>query len=90
MVENRPESTPLTDNTTYYIDWGTNVAGYRAAVVTLSMNIDYNGKEYSFTESRVYDVDYAPSTYPNSSVVNNPPYSYLLNSSDNHFYGFYF
>ncbi len=54
------------------------------------MNIDYNGKEYSFTESRVYDVDYAPSTYPNSSVVNNPPYSYLLNSSDNHFYGFYF
>ncbi len=90
MVENRPESTPLTDNTTYYIDWGTNVAGYRAAVVTLTMNIDYNGKEYSFTESRVYDVDYAPSTYPNSSVVNNPPYSYLLNSSDNHFYGFYF
>lgn len=30
---------------------------------TLTMNIDYNGKEYSFTESRVYDVGFCVRKY---------------------------
>lgn len=51
------------------------------------MNIEYNGKQWSVTESRLYDVVYKPSTSIREQYVNNPPETYLLNGSDK-YYGF--
>ena len=64
----------------FYVDWGENVGGNRAAVVTLTMNVDYNGKQMSFTESRVYDVIYEPYS-PDWMVqtADNPPYAVVIN-----------
>lgn len=85
-----PAGVVVNDNTQYYIDWGTNTIGYRAAVVALSMDIDYNGNQFNLTESRVYDVDYAPIIRGGMSeaYVNNPPYTFLLNKSN--YFGFDF
>ena len=77
----------VNNNTKYYIDWGTNVTGNCTAAVTLTMNIEYNGKQWSVTESRLYDVVYKPSTSIREQYVNNPPETYLLNGSDK-YYGF--
>lgn len=79
----------LNNGTEFYIDWGENVGGNRAAVVTLTMNIEYNGKQTSVTESRVYDVIYKPD--PDFTLdfdVNNPPYTYVINQPGNFVYGF--
>ena len=68
------------EDTEFYVDWGENVGGNRAAVVTLTMNVDYNGKQMSFTESRVYDVIYEPYS-PDWMVqtADNPPYAVVIN-----------
>ena len=76
----------INENTQYYLDWGENVGGNRAAVVTLTMDVDYNGKQMSFTESRVYDVVYKPRWL--AQPVNNPPYSVVLNKTGNNLIGF--
>lgn len=76
----------INENTQYYLDWGENVGGNRAAVVTLTMDVDYNGKQMSFTESRVYDVEYKPRWL--GQPVNNPPYSVVLNKTGNNLIGF--
>lgn len=73
----------INEDTQFYVDWGENVGGNRAAVVTVTMNIDYGGKQMSFTESRVYDVDYKP--YSPSWMVHeadNPPYSVVINKKE--------
>ena len=63
------------------------IGGNRAAVVTLTMNVDYNGRQFSLTESRVYDVTYAPTTNNLPvSYFNNPPSSYILNQAGNTIY----
>ncbi len=73
------------NDTQFYIDWGENVGGNRAAVVTLTMDIDYNGKKMSFTESRVYDVVYKPySPWWLEQQVNNPPYSMIINDRNSY------
>ena len=80
----------INNDTQLYIDWGDNVGGYRAAVVTLTMDVDYKGKKMSFTESRIYDVVYKPYTNPGlESFVNNPPETYVLNQPGNKIIGFY-
>lgn len=72
-------------DTQFYLDWGENVGGNRAAVVTLTMDIDYNGKKMSFTESRVYDVVYKPySPWWLEQQVNNPPYSMIINDRNSY------
>lgn len=79
----------IDENTEFHIDWGENVGGNRAAVVTLTMDIDYNGKHMSFTESRVYDVIYKP--YSTSSMeweANNPPHSIIINQEKYQVFGF--
>lgn len=73
--------------TQFYVDWGEEVGGNRAAVVTLTMNIDYNGKQMSFTESRVYDVVYKPYS-PKTTNPHNPPYTYTINKKGTSFSGF--
>ena len=51
------------------------------------MNVDYNGRQFSLTESRVYDVTYAPTTNNLPvSYFNNPPSSYILNQAGNTIY----
>lgn len=77
-----PAGTTIGKDTDLYIDWGTNVGGNRAAVVTLTMNIDYNGRAFTLTESRVYDVTYAP-TPADPATFNNPPHTYILNAAPN-------
>lgn len=73
-------TTPIDDGTKLYIDWGTDVTGYRAAVVGLTWEIEYKGATYSFSESRIYDVNYKPSPYSKTlREVNNPPSTMLLN-----------
>ena len=77
----------VNNDTQLYIDWGDNVGGNRAAVVSLTMNVDYNGNEFSYTESRVYDVVYVPTTNGLSvAYFNNPPSSYILNQAGNSVY----
>lgn len=72
-------------DTQFYLDWGENVGGNRAAVVTLTMDIDYKGKKMSFTESRVYDVVYKPySPWWLGQQVNNPPYSIIINDRNSY------
>ncbi|MDE6453759.1 MAG: hypothetical protein K2L27_06100 [Muribaculaceae bacterium] len=91
MISRLPAGAVLNEDTRYYIDWGQNVGGNRAAVVTLTMDVDYNGKQFSFTESRVYDVVYVPSPYGKKLVeVNNPPSTFLLNQGTQgvDYYGF--
>lgn len=73
------------NDTQFYLDWGENVGGNRAAVVTLTMDIDYNGKKMSFTESRIYDVVYKPySPWWLEQQVNNPPYSMIINDRNSY------
>lgn len=68
------------EDSQFYVDWGENVGGNRAAVVTVTMDIDYGGKQMSFTESRVYDVDYKPySPWWMEQEADNPPYSVVIN-----------
>lgn len=87
MVDGLLDKVSINNDTQLYIDWGDNVGGNRAAVVTLTMNVDYNGNEFSFTESRVYDVVYVPTTNGLSvSYFNNPPSSYILNQAGNTIY----
>ena len=81
MIDRVPQGLMLNDNTQFYVDWGRNVSGCRAAVITLTMNIDYKGKQMSITESRIYDVDYEPSTR-GLNHVDNPPNTYLLSDSN--------
>lgn len=79
----------INQDTQFYIDWGENASGNRAAVVTLTMDVDYNGKQMSFTESRVYDVDYKPySPWWMEQRVDNPPYSVVVNRGDFNVVGF--
>ena len=86
MVE-LPAGVTLNSDTEYYLDWGTAVGGYAAAVVTLTMDIEYMGQQFSLTESRVYDVDYKPNPRGMSfSVAHNPPHTYVVNHSN--YYGF--
>lgn len=90
LVYGYPTNTVLSNDTQFYFDWGENVGGNRAAVVTLTMNLEYNGKQTSITESRIYDVIYKPD--PNvtlTSGVNNPPVTYVINQPGNHVTGFY-
>lgn len=73
----------INENSKFYIDWGENVGGNRAAVITLTMDIDYNGKQMTLTESRVYDVIYKP--YSPSWMVaqaDYPPYSVVVNKKE--------
>lgn len=73
-------------NTRFYLDWGENVSGYRAAVVSLTMNVDYMGETQTITESRVFDVEYKPNPRSLSFYeVNNPPYSFVVNQPGNYF-----
>lgn len=53
------------------------------------MTVMSGGKEFTYTDSRLYDVTYAPDPYQGSmSILNSPPYSFILNHKDNNFYGF--
>lgn len=83
-----PFDVNLDENTKFYVDWGMNVGGNRAAVITLTMEIDYNGYIATFTESRVYDVVYTPTTNGvHAGQYNDPPNSYILNQEGNGCYG---
>lgn len=82
-----PAGTTIGKNTDFYIDWGENVGGNRAAVVTLTMNVDYMGRAFTVTESRVYDVTYAPSA-ADPATFNNPPHAMVLNRAANSPTGF--
>ena len=87
FIDGIPSNIGLSNDTQLYVDWGENVGGNRAAVVTLTMNVDYNGRQFSLTESRVYDVTYAPTTNNLPvSYFNNPPSSYILNQAGNTIY----
>lgn len=87
MVDGLLDKVSINNDTQLYIDWGDNVGGNRAAVVTLTMDVNYNGNEFSYTESRVYDVVYAPTTNGLPvSYFNNPPSSYILNQAGNTIY----
>ena len=88
MVE-LPAGVTLNSGTQYYLDWGTAASGYVAAVVTLTMDIEYMGQQFSVTESRVYDVEYKPNPRGTSlAAANNPPYTFVVNHSN--YYGFDF
>lgn len=88
MVE-LPAGVTLNSGTQYYLDWGTAASGYVAAVVTLTMDIEYMGQQFSITESRVYDVEYKPNPRGTSlAAANNPPYTFVVNHSN--YYGFDF
>ena len=88
LFDEVPYDLQIDNSTDFFIDWGTNVGGNRAAVVTLTMEIEYNGQKFNFTESRVYDVVYKPTTNGHPfSFYNNPPFSYVLNQDGNVIYG---
>lgn len=79
----------LNENTNFYIDWGENLGGNRAVVITLTMTVMCGGEEVKFTDSRLYDVNYALDPNQQSTeIANTPPYSLILNHKDNNFYGF--
>lgn len=79
----------INESTQYYVDWGENVEGNRAAVITLSFDIDYRGKQMSFAETRVYDVDYKPySTSMIEQEVNTPPHTFIINQKEYRVFGF--
>lgn len=87
FIDGIPSNIGLSNDTQLYVDWGENVGGNRAAVVTLTMNVDYNGRAFTLTESRVYDVTYAPTTNGLPvSYFNNPPSTYILNQAGNTIY----
>lgn len=89
MLEGLNPGITLNENTNYYIDWGENLGGNRVAVITLTITVMCGEKEAKFTDSRLYDVNYAPDPYQGDiGMVNTPPYSFLLNHKNNIYYGF--
>ena len=83
LVFEVPYGTELNDNTKLYYDWGNNAIGNRALAVILTWVVEYNGKETEYTESRYYEVAPQVTYYPfNSSVVNNPPESFLIQDTN--------
>lgn len=82
-IYNLPAGTTINENTNFYVDWGEAVTGYQAAVITVTMDFVYEGVTHSITESRVYDVVYAPNPHGKQlNEVNCPPATYLLNQGN--------
>lgn len=89
MIDGLNPGITLNGDTQFYLDWGENIGGNRAAVITLTMTVVCHGEEVKYTDSRLYDVNYAPDPSQESmGLVNTPPYSFILNHKDNNFYGF--
>jgi len=68
-------------NAKYYFYWKDPIKDRIIAMVTVTMNVDYLGNEFTVTETRAYHVD----TYPDPatsdvSKYHNEPYSIVLNS----------
>lgn len=83
LVYDVPYGAEVNNNTELYYDWGTNAFGNRAVAVILTWTIQYEGKTQTFTESRLYDVNYEYNLVPyNENVVNTPPYTFLLKNSN--------
>lgn len=89
MIDGLKPGVTLNENTNFYIDWGENLGGNRAVVITPTMTVMCGGEEAKYTDSRLYDVNYLPDPSQESmGLINNPPYSFLLNHKDNNLYGF--
>ncbi|MBD5215048.1 MAG: hypothetical protein HDS78_00745 [Bacteroidales bacterium] len=83
LVYDIPYDVDINENTQFYYDWGTNASGYRAVAVIVTWTMNYGNKQQEFTESRVYNVEYKYNYTPlNESVVNTPPQTYLITSSN--------
>ena len=78
-----PDGINIDQNTELYYDWGNNATGNRAVAVIVTWTVKNGTNTQTFTESRVYDVDYTSTITPlNEGLVNNPPYTYLLQNSN--------
>ncbi|MBD5233126.1 MAG: hypothetical protein HDS65_02990 [Bacteroidales bacterium] len=89
FVYSMPPGKTVSNDTELYLDWGTNLNGHRAVAIILTWTVESNGKTQTYTDSRLFDVNYKVSTSGLSlGYVNNPPYTYLVNQGSG-FSGFY-
>lgn len=78
-----PDGVNINNDTQLYYDWGTNATGNRAVAVIVTWTVEFEGNTQTFTESRVYDVNYKYNYVPlHEAVVNTPPETYLLQTSN--------
>lgn len=69
------------DSTTFYYDWGPVIeTGNTIAMVTLTMNINYQGESFTVEETRAYKVEYLmEESLSNVNSYHRPPQTYVIN-----------
>lgn len=65
-------------DTQYYFKWDLPKNSEMLVLVTVSMNINYMGKQSNITESRVFEVKACEQL---STVRHNPPYTIILSNN---------
>lgn len=69
-------SNEVNSNSQFYMQWKKPTNSEMLVLVTVTMNINYMGKERTITESRVFEVD---SREQLSTIQHNPPRTVILN-----------
>ncbi|MDE5628829.1 MAG: hypothetical protein K2I69_04640 [Muribaculaceae bacterium] len=73
-------SRDVDSNTRYYFNWKNIVTGRTIAYVTVSMNVNYLGNQFTITETRRYEPELAVDPGSSMNILHNPPYYYVINS----------
>lgn len=71
-------SNEVTAGSQFYYKWRMPTNCEMLALVTVTMNINYMGKERTITESRIFEADAVEQL---SMIRHNPPYSVILNNN---------
>ena len=70
----------IDSNTKYYFNWKTVPQDRTITHVTVTLNINYMGKQFTVTETRAYKPDIEVDPGSKINIYHNPPYYYVINS----------